>query len=139
MLVDAFAIHAQHREAQAEHREWLDDIARWREQQRRVMAMLGSIKEALEKAEVALEEHVQQIRAHEEHLARHEQVFRDHDWAVDEVEDESSVAEHRQFEAVHAAARKAHERMQQLYSGVMSEAFELLKVTHPDSVVLETG
>ena len=139
MLVDTSAMHAQHRQAKLEHREWLEDIARWREEHHRATAMLAAIKEAWDKAEVALEKHAQLIRTHEEHLNRHEQVFRDHGWTVDDIEDESAVAEHREFEVGHAAARKAHERMQQMHSGVMAEVFELLKVTHPDAVVLETG
>ena len=58
---------------------------------------------------------------------------------MDHVEGESWARERQKFEAAHADARKAHEEMQRLHSGVMTEVFELLKVTHPDAVVLETG
>lgn len=133
--VDTFAMHAQHRDAKWEHRQWLEDIARWRKEHHQATAMLAAIKAAWDEAEVALEEHALQIQAHEEHLARHEQAFRDHAWSVDDVEE----AEHRKFEVAHAAARRAHLEMQHLHSEAMTEIFELLKVTHPGAVVLETG
>lgn len=133
--VDTLAMHAQHREAKWEHRQWLEDIARWRKEHHQAAAMLAAIKAAWDKAEVALEKHAQQIRAHEEHLDRHEQAVRDHGWTVDDFEE----VEHREFEVAHAAARKAHAEMQHLHSEVMTEVFELLKLTHPGAVVLETG
>jgi chromosome segregation ATPase len=139
LVVDTHVMHAQHREARWEHRDWLADVARWREDHRRATAMVESIKEAWDKAAAALEEHARQIQTHEEHLDRHEQVFQHHGWAVDDIEDEAAVAEHRRFEAAHAAARKAHDKLEQLHCGVMAELLELLKLTHPDAVVLETG
>jgi hypothetical protein len=99
----------------------------------------AQIKEAWDKAAAMLEEHARLIQTHEEHLDRHEQVFEHHGWAVDDLEDEATVAEHRCFEAAHATARKAHDKLEQLHCGVMAELLELLKVTHPDAVVLETG
>jgi hypothetical protein len=132
-------MHAEHREAQWEHREWLEDIARWREEHHRATAMLLAIKEAWDKAEVALEAHVQQIRAHEEHLHRHEQQIQQQGWTMGDVEDDSSLAEHRKHEVAHAAARKAHEKLMEMHYGVMTEVLELLKVTHPGAVALETG
>lgn len=139
MSVKPYAMQAEHREAQWEHREWLEDIARWREEHRRATAMLTAIREAWDKAEVALEEHVGQIQTHEEQLHRLEQMFRDHGLTADDVGAGALVAEHQKFEAAHAAARKVHEKMQDLHFGVMTEVFELLKVTHPGAVVLETG
>jgi hypothetical protein len=136
--VDAFVMHAQHRGASCEHGQWLEDIARWHEEHRQAAAMLEAIKAAWGKAEAALEEHARQIHAYEEHLKRHEQVFRDHDWAVDDAEDDSLVAEHRKFEAAHAQARTAHEQIEQLHSGVMAEVLELMKLTHPGALVSET-
>lgn len=137
--VDLNAMHAEHREARMEHRDWLEDIARWRNEHRQADAMLEAIKAAWNEAEATLDEHARQIQVHEEHLDRHEQAFRDNVWIVDDIEDESSMAEHESLELVHAAARKVHDEMRHLHSGVMAEVFELLKITHPDAVVLERG
>ncbi len=132
LKVDAFVMHDQHRRAKLEHRQWLEDLAHWREEHCWIKAILEEVRAAWDKAEEALEEHALQIQAHDEHLARHERAFEEQGWAVDVLEDESIVAEHRDLETAHADARKAHEKMRQLHSSVMAEVLELLRLTHPD-------
>ena len=139
LKVDAFEMHAQHRKATLEHAKWLEDIARWREERSRAAGMLEAVKTAWGQAEAALEEHARQIEILEVHSGRHEQMFCDEGWAVDLFEDVPIVAEHQDFRIAHAEARKVHNEMEQLYSGVMAEVLELLKLTHPDAVVLETN
>lgn len=57
---------------------------------------------------------------------------------MEAVEDESMVSEHQDFQRALAEASTAHNNMQTVHAGVMSEVLELLKLTHPDAVVLET-
>ena len=86
----------------------------------------------------ALDEHAEQIKALEEHLTRHEQVFHDHGRMPDDAGSDPLLDEHREFDLGHAGTRKAHEKMQRMYQGVMSEALELMKLTHPGAIVRET-
>jgi hypothetical protein len=137
--VDGFVVHAQHRAAKDLFRQWKEDLARWREEQERAMSMLKAIRAAWEESAAALEVHARQIQVLEEHLLRHEQELRDANWPVEASEDESMVSEHQKFQSALARAGTGHKQMQELYCGVMSEVFELLKLTHPDAVVLETN
>ena len=66
-------------------------------------------------------------------------MFSDEGWAAELFEDESIVAEHREFQVAQAAAVQAHEKLSRQYVGVMAEVLELLKLTHPNAVVQETG
>jgi hypothetical protein len=49
------------------------------------------------------------------------------------------VSEHQNFEKALTEASTAHKKIQTLYVGVMAEVWQLLKLTHPDAVVLETN
>ena len=137
--VDGFTEHVQHREAKYLLRQWKEDVTRWHDEQQRVAGTLEAIRTAWEKAKAALEDHARKIQRFEEHLARHEEELRKTGWPVGEVEDESMVSEHQNFQRALADASTAHKKMQTLYAGVWAEAFELLKLTHPDAVVLETN
>ena len=135
---DRLVMHVQHRGAHGAHRHWLEDIARWREEHRQAAAMLKAAEMAWSQAHNALDEHAGRIKTLEEHLNRHEQAFHDHGRTPDDAGPDPLLAEHREFDIGHAEARKSHEKIQQLYQGVMSEALELMKLTHPGAVVLET-
>lgn len=139
LKVDGLVLHDEHRKARQEHRQWREDIAHWQDEHRRVATMLAAVKAAWDEAEVALEEHAQQIRGLAEHSDQHEQMLFREGWAVDVSEDESMISDHLRFEIGHAEARKVHEELQQLYVAVAAEVHELLKLTHPDAVVLETN
>jgi hypothetical protein len=135
---DEMVMHVQHRDAHRVHRQWLEDIARWREEHRQAAAMLKAVEMAWSQAQGALDEHAGRIKALEEHLTRHEQVFHDHGRMPDDAGPDPLLDEHREFDIGHAATRKAHEKMQDLYQGVMAEALELMKLTHPGAIVRET-
>jgi hypothetical protein len=139
LSVDVLTLHDQHRKAKLEHREWLEEIAAWREEHHRVRGILEAVKAAWDHTGVALEEHARHIQALTEHLNCHEQTLSNGGWAVDVLEDESMVADRQYFEIAQAEARKVHEEMQQLYASVAAEVFALLKLMHPDAVVLETN
>ena len=131
-------MHVEHRDAHAAHRQWLEDIARWREEHRQALAMLRAAEAAWSQAQAALDGHAERIKALEEHLTRHERVFHDHGCMPDDAASDPLLDEHREFDLGHAGTRKAHEKLQRLYQGVMSEALELMKLTHPGAIVRET-
>ncbi len=135
---DEMVMHVQHRDAHAAHCQWLEDIARWREEQRQALAMLRAAEAAWSQAQGPLDEHAARIRTLEEHLTRHEQLFHDQGRMPDDAGPDPLLDEHREFDVGHAAARKAHQKLQQQYQGVLSEALELMKLTHPDAIVRET-
>ena len=137
--VDGLMLHDEHRKARQEHRQWREDIDRWHDEHHRAATMLAAVEAAWDEAEAALEEHAQRIQALAEHSDQHEQMLFQEGWAVDISEDESLISDHQRFEIAHAEARKVHEKLQQLYIAVAAEVHELLKLTHPDAVVLETN
>jgi len=137
--VDGFSLHAQHQAAKELLRQWTEDIARWHEAQQPVAGMLEAVRAAWDKTQAALEDQSRQIQTFERHLARHEEELRKAGWPVDVFEDESTVSEHQNFQRAMTEASTAHKNMQALYTGVRAEVRELLKLTHPDAVVLETN